>query len=319
MTSTVRIGISACLTGEEVRYNGGHLNDSFLMGTLAEHVEWVPVCPEVEVGMGVPREQIRLVGELDAPKLMSSRSETDHTPKMVAWATGRVAELARANLDGFVFAKDSPSCGLFRVRVYPAKQDAQPIRQGMGLFARALTAWLPDLPAEENGRLHDPRIRENFVERIFVHRGWREMLASDPTPRGLVAFHTAHKLTFMAHSNTHSRQLGRLVAEAGTRPWDELIGNYAHVMADALRLIATPKKQANVLHHLMGFLKQSLLSGDKLEVLDLIDEYRKERVPLIVPLTLLRHHLRRNPVPDWVRLQAYLNPYPQELMLRNHV
>jgi uncharacterized protein YbgA (DUF1722 family) len=178
---------------------------------------------------------------------------------------------------------------------------------------------MPDLPVEENGRLHDHRIRENFVERIFMQRRWREMLEVEPTPKGLVAFHTTHKLTFMAHSNAHYRELGRLVAVAGVTPWEDLSARYAKLMAEGMRLISTPKKQTNVLHHLMGFLKRTLTSDDKKELLDLVNDYRLERLPLIVPLTLLRHHLRRGQVPDWVYQQAYLNPYPEELMLRNHV
>jgi uncharacterized protein YbgA (DUF1722 family)/uncharacterized protein YbbK (DUF523 family) len=316
---TVRIGISACLVGQEVRYNGGHLNDSFLIETLTQHVEWIPICPEVETGMGVPREQIRLVGNPSAPKLIAPRSGTDHTSKMLAWADGKVKELANAQVDGFVLTKGSPSCGLFRVRVYQEKEGTPPTRQGVGMFARALTEQMPNIPAEEDGRLHDPRIRENFVERIFMQRRWREMLETTPGPKGLVAFHTAHKLTFMAHSNTHYRELGRLVANSGRLPWSQLLDQYTRLMGEGMRLIATPKKQTNVLHHLMGFLKNSLSPDDKVEMLELISDYRVERLPIIVPLTLLKHHLRRFAVPDWVHQQAYLNPYPQELALRNHV
>jgi uncharacterized protein YbgA (DUF1722 family)/uncharacterized protein YbbK (DUF523 family) len=314
----VRLGISSCLAGEAVRYNGGHLSDSFLMGTLADHVEWVTVCPEFEVGMGVPREEIRLVGSPDDPRLIGSRSETDHTVPMRNWAKERTLALADPDLDGFVLTANSPSCGLVRVRVYQSK-GAPAVKQGVGVFARALTEGIPDLPVEENGRLHDPRLRENFVERIFVRRRWHQMLEDDPTPGGLVRFHTAHKLTFMAHSNAHYRSVGRLVASAGTIPWGELIPTYQIQMAEALRLIATPKKNTNVLHHLMGFLKDAISPDDKQELLDLIDQYRSEQLPLIVPLTLLKHHLRKPGVPDWVHVQAYLNPYPFELMLRNHV
>jgi uncharacterized protein YbgA (DUF1722 family)/uncharacterized protein YbbK (DUF523 family) len=314
----VRLGISSCLAGEEVRYNGGHLADSFLMGTLADHVQWVPVCPEFEVGMGVPREQIRLVGAPDNPRLMGSRTETDHTQPMLEWARDRTSGLASQDLDGFVLAANSPSCGLLRVRVYQT-EGAPAVKQGVGIFARALTNRIPDLPVEENGRLHDPRLRENFVERIFVRRRWHQMLENDPTPGGLVRFHTAHKMIFMAHSNAHYRSIGRLVASAGVTPWTELIACYQAQMTESLRLIATPKKNTNVLHHLMGFLKDAIPTDDKQELLDIIDQYRSEQLPLIVPITLLKHHLRNPTVPDWVHQQAYLSPYPQELTLRNHV
>ena len=318
MELSVRIGMSACLTGQKVRYNRGHLNDSFLMGIFSKYVEWVPVCPEVEMGMGVPREEIRLTGDSTDPRLIGSRSGEDHTMNMINWAERRVIELSDMNLDGFVFAKDSPSCGLHRVRVYP---DNNPIavRNGVGIFARTLTENIWDLPVEENGRLHDSRIRENFIEQIFTRRRWRRMLETNPTPNGLVQFHTAHKLTFMAHSNKYYREAGQLVAKAGVLPWKQLTAQYSRLMTDCLRCIANPKRNTNVLHHLIGYLKRDLSTEDKQELLDLIEAYRIERLPLIVPLILLRHHLSRNRVPEWVNQQVYLSPYPEELMLRNHV
>jgi len=249
---------------------------------------------------------------------MGSRTETDHTQPMLEWARDRTSGLASQDLDGFVLAANSPSCGLLRVRVYQT-EGAPAVKQGVGIFARALTNRIPDLPVEENGRLHDPRLRENFVERIFVRRRWHQMLENDPTPGGLVRFHTAHKMIFMAHSNAHYRSIGRLVASAGVTPWTELIACYQAQMTEALRLIATPKKNTNVLHHLMGFLKDAIPRDDKQELLDIIDQYRSEQLPLIVPITLLKHHLRNPTVPDWVHQQAYLSPYPQELTLRNHV
>jgi len=237
---------------------------------------------------------------------------------MLEWARDRTSGLASQDLDGFVLTANSPSCGLLRVRVYQTK-GAPAVKQGVGIFARALTNRIPDLPVEENGRLHDPRLRENFVERIFVRRRWHQMLENDPTPGGLVRFHTSHKMVFMAHSNAHYRSIGRLVASAGVTPWNELIACYQAQMTEALRLIATPKKNTNVLHHLMGFLKDAISADDKQELLDIIDQYRSEQLPLIVPITLLEHHLRKPTVPEWVHMQAYLNPYPQELTLRNHV
>jgi uncharacterized protein YbgA (DUF1722 family)/uncharacterized protein YbbK (DUF523 family) len=314
----LRIGVSACLLGQAVRYNGGHLADGFLLGTLAPHAEWVPVCPEVEVGMGTPREPVRLVGEAGAERMVGVHSGTDHTDRMRAWAAQRVRALGAEGLDGYILAKDSPSCGMARVKRYPAGEGAA-VRDGAGLFAAALTLEMPTLPVEENGRLNDPRLRENFIDRLFVRRRWRAMLAEDPTPRGLVAFHTAHKLTFMAHSPRHYREAGRVVAGAGSAPWDALVEAYTGLMAEGLRLIATPRKHTNVLHHLMGYLKRALDGDEKAELLETVEEYRLERVPLVVPLTLLRHHIRRNPVPEWVHQQAYLHPYPAEWALRNHV
>jgi uncharacterized protein YbgA (DUF1722 family)/uncharacterized protein YbbK (DUF523 family) len=314
----LRIGVSACLLGQPLRYNGGHLADGFLLSTLAPFAEWVPVCPEVEVGMGTPREPVLLVGEAGAERMVGVATATDHTERMRAWAAGRAAGLAAEHLDGYVLAKDSPSCGMERVKRYPAGEGPA-VRDGVGLFAAALMAAHPGLPVEENGRLNDSRLRENFIERTFVRRRWRAMLAEDPTPRGLVAFHTAHKLTFMAHSPRHYREAGRLVAQAGSMPWEALVAAYVPLMAEGLRLIATARKHANVLQHLMGYLKRALDAADKAELLEAVEAYRLGRVPLVVPLTLLNHHLRRNPVPEWVHRQVYLHPYPAELALRNHV
>jgi uncharacterized protein YbgA (DUF1722 family)/uncharacterized protein YbbK (DUF523 family) len=313
----IRLGVSTCLLGEKVRYDGGHKLDRFLVGTLGCFVEWVPVCPEVEMGLPVPRESMRLEGDPASPRLVAPRSGTDHTARMEAWAAARLDELAGEGLHGFVFKKDSPSSGLFRVKVYNEHGMAQ--RSGTGMFPRALRARWPLLPVEEEGRLNDLPLRENFIERVFAYQRWAELLETAATPGGLVRFHTAHKLTLMAHSPKHYQELGRLVAEAGSRPWDELIVSYGAKFMEGLALLGTRRKHVNVLQHLMGYLKKHLSSEDKEELLGLIEEYRHELVPLIVPLTLLKHHLNRYPVPDWVHQQMYLNPYPKELMLRNHV
>jgi uncharacterized protein YbgA (DUF1722 family)/uncharacterized protein YbbK (DUF523 family) len=313
----IRLGVSTCLLGEKVRYDGGHKLDRFLVGTLGRFVEWVPVCPEVEMGLPVPRESMRLEGDPASPRLVAPRSGTDHTARMEAWAAARLDELAGEGLHGFVFKKDSPSSGLFRVKVYNEHGMAQ--RSGTGMFPRAVRARWPLLPVEEEGRLNDRPLRENFVERVFAYYRWTSLLDEEPTPGGLVKFHTAHKLTLMAHSPKHYAEMGRLVAKAGTLPWAELSATYGRLLMEGLALLGTRRKHVNVLQHLMGYLKRDLSSEDKQELLGLIEEYRNELVPLIVPLTLLKHHLRRHPVPDWVHQQVYLNPYPKELMLRNHV
>jgi len=313
----LRLGISSCLLGEEVRYNGGHKRDGFLVQTLGRYVEWVPVCPEVEIGLGVPRESLRLVGDPDRPRLVAPASGSDHTERMERWAETRLEELARLDLHGYVLKRASPSCGLFRVKVYNDKGIPQPT--GRGVFARLLAERLPLLPLEEEGRLNDPGLRENFIERLFAHERWMRLLREDPTPGGLVRFHTAHKLTVLSHSPNHYRRLGRLVAEAGDRPWKELCHDYAHLLGEALRVQATRGRHANTLQHVMGFLKELIDAGDKAELVTAIDDYRRGLVPLVVPITLLRHHLRRREVDDWIHRQVYLNPYPRELMLRNHV
>jgi uncharacterized protein YbgA (DUF1722 family)/uncharacterized protein YbbK (DUF523 family) len=317
MGPEIRLGISACLLGQPVRYDGGHKRDPFLVSELGRYVEWVPVCPEVEMGLPTPRESMRLVGDPQDPRLIAPRSGTDYTERMSEWARQRSEELAAANLHGFVFKKDSPSSGLYRVRVYD--EHGMPQRVGMGFFPRAFTRRFPLLPVEEEGRLHDARLRENYIDRVFAYSRWADMLAHDATPGGLVAFHTAHKTTFMAHSPAHYRQMGRLVAQAGAAPWNDLTDEYARLFMEGMGELATRGRHVNVLQHLMGYVKETLSPEDKGELLHLMDQYRNGLLPLVVPVTLLRHHLNRHPVPDWVHKQVYLNPYPMELMLRNHV
>jgi uncharacterized protein YbgA (DUF1722 family)/uncharacterized protein YbbK (DUF523 family) len=314
----VRLGTSACLMGERVRFDGGHKQDRYLIHTLGRYVEWVHVCPEVEVGMPIPRPTIRLEGVLEDPRLVDPKNGTDWTAQMKEWSQERLEGLAELDLHGFVLKKGSPSCGLHRVRVYP-DNGAPPERKGRGVFAAALVERMPLLPVEEEGRLSDPRLRENFIERIFAYQRWMRLLRDEPTPKALVAFHSRQKFAYLAHSPQHYRELGRIVADAGKTPWDELVTAYGAKMMECLSRMATPGKHRNVLEHLMGFLKEHIDAGDKAELGDTITQYRRGLLPLVVPLTLLRHHLRRHPVKDWAVEQSYLNPYPRELMLRNHV
>ncbi len=314
---TLRLGISTCLLGENVRYDGGHKLDRFLAHTLGEYVEWVPVCPEVETGMSVPREALRLVGDPQAPRLVTIKTKRDYTERMEAWARERLDGLAEIGLHGFVFKSRSPSSGLYRVKIYT--EEGMPSHSGSGIFPREVMRRFPLLPLEEEGRLHDMHLRENFIDRVFAYYRWTCLLAENPTPGGLVAFHTAHKLTLMAHSPSHYREMGRMVAQAGSQPWDELTAAYGRALMDGLSVMTSPGKHANVLQHLMGFLKEALSGEDKAELLAYIEDYRRGMVPLIVPLTLLKHHLARHDAPDWVHQQVYLHPYPKELLLRNHV
>ena len=315
--ATLRLGVSTCLLGENVRYNGGHARDRYVKGVLGQYAEWVPVCPEVECGLPTPRESMRLVGDPENPRLIMPKSGRDQTERMRTWAETKLDQLASARLDGFIFKKNSPSSGAFRVKVYD--KNGVPQRTGSGMFAGAFMDRFPNLPVEEEGRLNDARLRENFIERIFAHCRWRQLLETDPTTGGLVAFHTSVKLALMAHSPRHYQELGRLVARVGTMDWGEAAEQYETGYMEGLKVLATRGRHANVLQHLMGYLKDHLRSEDKQELLGLIEDYRQGMVPLIVPITLFNHHLARNPVPDWVHVQTYLHPYPRELMLRNHV
>jgi len=311
------VGVSRCLLGHPVRFDGGHKRDAFLVDTLGPFVDFVPVCPEVECGLGVPREALRLVGDPASPRLVTVRSGQDLTERMRAWAEARVDELARLPLCGFVFKFGSPSSGLTRVKVYPEGGGA-PSLSGRGVFAAALTDRLPLLPVEDEGRLNDPGLRENFIERAFVMARWRTLAAEGFSPGRLVDFHTRHKLLVMAHSVEHYRALGRLVAQGAGRNLDELAAAYLAGLMAALRLRATVKKQGNVLAHVMGYFKRVLTADEKRELLEVIDAYTKELVPLVVPVTLLNHYVRKFGE-SYLAGQWYLRPHPAELKLRNHV
>lgn len=316
--SRIRVGISACLLGEEVRFDGGHKRDQFLTTVLGPHVEWVPVCPEVEVGMGTPREALRLVRSDRGPRMITIRTGVDHTEAMTGWSKQRLDELAREDLSGYVLKKDSPSCGMERVKIYGPAPGALGERTGRGVFAAALLERFPSLPVEEEGRLSDPRLRENFIERVFAYRRLEDLFESGWTPASVVRFHTAHKMTLLAHSPTAYQELGRLVADVKQIPKREFRGRYEGRFMETLAIVATSRRHTNVLQHMAGHLKGRLDADSKAELLQTIDEYRRGLVPLVVPLTLIRHHVRVLNV-EYLKGQTYLEPHPRELMLRNHV
>ncbi len=315
MGEQIKLGVSACLLGQNVRYDGGHKRDHFITDTLSQYVELFPVCPEVECGLPTPRESMRLVGDPASPRLMTGNTKQDHTDRMLEWCAKKVSELEDLDLYGFIFKKGSPSSGMERVKVYT--EEGMPSHRGIGMFARAFIEHFPLLPVEEEGRLHDPGFRDNFLEAIFVLKRWRENLAPKPTRRGFVEFHATHKLLLMAHSPTHMRLMGKLVARSKDYTVDEFRPQYQNLLMGALRLKTTRRKQTDVLMHCIGFLKKLLSSDEKREVLDIIEHYRQGNLPLIVPVTLLNHYVRKSD-PPYLRGQYYLKPHPIELQLRNH-
>jgi uncharacterized protein YbgA (DUF1722 family)/uncharacterized protein YbbK (DUF523 family) len=315
MDDKIKLGVSACLLGEEVRYDGGHKKDRFITQTLANYLEFVPVCPEVEAGFGVPRESMHLEGDPDAPQLITTKSKRDVTEQMQTWAGKRVQELESEDLCGFIFKSRSPSSGMARVKVFSDK--GMPAQTGVGLFARAFMDHFPLIPVEEEGRLHDNKLRENFIESIFVLKRWRACLQEGKTRGKLVTFHTQQKLLIMAHSVQHYRTMGKLVAEAKKKSLTALFDAYQKELMEALRLKTTVKKNANVLMHLMGYFKKDLSGDEKQELLEIFDHYRKGHVPLIVPITLINHYVRKYDQP-YLKQQYYLHPHPIELQLRNH-
>ncbi|HET8723926.1 MAG TPA: DUF523 and DUF1722 domain-containing protein [Anaeromyxobacteraceae bacterium] len=311
----IRIGVSSCLLGENVRFDGGHKKDDFITGALAAWVEFVPVCPEVEVGMGIPRPTIRLERRDGEVRLVDPKHGVDHTAAMRRWAEKRVADLEKRDLCGYVLKKDSPSCGMERVRVY-AK--GAPTKDGVGLFAEALRARLPLLPVEEEGRLHDDRLRENFVERVFAYRRLKDLFRGRFTVGDLVRFHTAEKLLLLAHHPEGYRQLGRIVAAAKGVPRAELAERYGTLFMESMARPATTGRQVNVLQHMAGYFSGDLSADERAELQEAIRDYGRRLVPLVVPLTLVRHHVRKLGV-AWLAGQTHLEPHPRELMLRNHV
>ncbi|MBD3225139.1 MAG: DUF1722 domain-containing protein [Caldithrix sp.] len=312
----IKVGISTCLLGMAVRFDGGHKHDSYLTQTLGRYFDWVSVCPEVDMGMSIPRENIRLVGEVDDPRLKAPKSGTDYTDQMKNWTKAKLHEFENMDLHGYILKKDSPSCGMERVRVYD--ENNVPKRQGIGVFARALLDKFPLLPIEEEGRLKDARLRENFIERIFAHYRLQELLRSNPSNGDIVEFHTRHKLTLMAHHQKTYNELGRMTANIKDYDRYTFFNQYNAKFMAALKRKATIRTHTNVLHHIMGFFKKHISTEERQELLDLIEQYREGLLPLIAPIILIKHFLYKLDI-DWLDKQVYLNPYPSELMLRNFI
>lgn len=309
----IRVATSSCLLGEEVRFNGGHKHNGYLTKTLARYFELIPFCPEVAIGLGVPRPPIRLVSNNGQLRAVGVADPTlDVTEDLVEY--GRTVASQLTDVSGYIFKRASPSCGMERVKIYSSK--GMPVDSGAGLYAQAIMQALPLLPTEEEGRLMDPVLRENFIERIFTYHRWQSLLRSGLTPAGLVDFHTNHKFSVLAHDEGAYRTLGKIVAESGSADLQQLAERYATLLMTAMKQRATRKLHSNVLQHIMGYLKEKIDSDDKAELLEVIGNYRRGQIPLIVPITLLRHHLRRHPDP-YITRQYYLKPHPEELMLRN--
>ncbi len=313
----IRLGISACLLGERVRYDGQHKLDRYIVGTLGIFFDWVPICPEVGCGMSVPRESMRLVKTAGGIRLMTGKSGKDMTPMMETWAKKRLDKLSGEGICGFIFKKDSPSSGMSRVKVYT--EAGMPVGSASGIFAGMLMDKFPFLPVEEEGRLHDPVLRENFIERVFVYHRWKEMSAAGPSSRALSDFHAAHKYLIMAHSPKHLKELGRIAAgnTGGKSAVGKAYEDYFMLLAEALRLTATSRKNTNVLMHLLGYFKKQLTADEKQELIEQINLYFSGLTPLVVPLTLINHYIRKYDQP-YLKGQLYISPHPVELMLRNH-
>jgi len=312
----IRIGVSSCLIGEAVRFNGGHKGESFLLETLSQYFEWVPVCPEVEIGLGVPRESMRLVKKAGAIHLVTNQTATDHTGPMKVYAAKKVKALGEQDISGYIFKKGSPSCGLERVNLYNVKGAL--VSSDQGMFAKAFTETLPRIPAEEEGRLRNPVLRENWIERVFAFARLKDLWDGKWNVGDLVAFHTKNKFALLAHNETQYRKLGRLVADAKKLDREELRDQYENLFLETLKTLATRKKNTNVLDHMTGYFKKQLDKDSRKEVGDTIHAYHQGHVPITVPLTLIKHYVRVFEV-AYLKDQTFLNPHPAELSLRNFI
>jgi uncharacterized protein YbgA (DUF1722 family)/uncharacterized protein YbbK (DUF523 family) len=312
----IKLGISACLLGEKVRYDGGHKRDHYLADSLGRFVDWVSVCPEVGTGLGIPREAMRLVGGVDTPRLVTCKTGVDHTDRMQRWAHHRLKELQREELCGFIFKSRSPSSGMQQVKIYSLNGLADSV--GSGIFAHELMGAFPLMPVEDDTRLHDHGLRENFINRAFVFQRWRELNRGRAAVSALAEFHADHKYLIMAHSPAHMRRLGSLVANPEKKRPRALYEEYLPLLMEGLKLKATVKKNTNVLQQMLGYFKRQLNPGEKRELQDVIDDYHRELVPPVVPVTLLKHYVRKYEDP-YLDRQVYLSSHPFELMLRNHV
>jgi uncharacterized protein YbgA (DUF1722 family)/uncharacterized protein YbbK (DUF523 family) len=311
----MRIGVSACLLGEEVRYDGGHKRSRFVVEELGQWFDFIRVCPEVEIGMGIPRPTIRVEEHEGDLRLVSPKTGNDFTKKMQTFSKRRVGELMKEGLDGYILKKGSPSCGPFRLKVY---KNGQPFRHdGMGFYAAEVQSRWPQLPVEDEGRLNDNAIRENFIERVFVFNRWQTLLKAGRSRKRLVAFHTAHKLLLRSHNEAGYRRAGKLVGAVGSMPDQDLFNLYEAEIQAIMATRTTRARHTNVLQHAMGYLKTALTPQEKQELLSAIDDYRLGLLPLIVPVTLLRYNIRRHEV-SYLLGQLYFDPHPKELMLRNH-
>ena len=312
----IEIGVSSCLLGAKVRFDSGHKKDNFVTDLLGSFVRYVSVCPELEVGMGVPREAVRLVGDDKAPRMVGNKSGIDWTDKMNAYSSKRIQKNDLKKISGFILKRKSPTCGMERIKVYADK--GMPAYTGVGLFARQLMESYPYLPIEEEGRLQDAKIRENFIIRIFAYKRLQDLYAEKFNKNKFIEFHTIHKYLILSHSTKHYQLLGKMIGNIKNIKEDDLKEQYRNLFMESLKLKATVKKHTNVLQHILGFMKNELSAYEKKSVLDSIDDYYNGLVPLIVPITLLKNFIFKYDI-AYVKDQTYLNPHPKELMLRNHV
>jgi Uncharacterized conserved protein len=306
----IQVGVSACLLGQQVRFDGGHKRSEFVEKELSRYFSFIPVCPELAIGLGVPRKAIRLVKRNEMIHVEASDGSFDVTEKLTAFAQNKTAELG--HLAGYILCAKSPSCGMERVRVYSPQGS---VKEGRGVFARILMAQNPLLPVEEDGRLCDPILRENFVTRVFAYHDWLSLKHDGITRGKLIAFHSRYKYLLFAHQPSAYKALGKLLGDSVTFSLEQLSDRYISGLMQGLQHPISRKNHTNVLQHLQGYFKKQLTPEQKTELHNTIDKYRRGLVPLMVPMILLQHYLREYPNP-YLTAQVYLNPHPEDLALR---
>lgn len=310
----IPIGISSCLLGEEVRYDGGHKHNPYITETLGEYFGFIPFCPEVDIGLGVPREPIHLIKVDGETRCVGTRSEgLDVTERLIRSADEQQAW--QQGICGYILKNSSPSCGMERVRQYC---NGSVERTGVGVYAHRMMRNFPNLPVEEEGRLGDPVLRENFIQRVFIYHRWVRLVAAGLDWGALTGFHARHKLILMSHDQDMARGLGRDLSESASKDMPGYADEYITRMMAILRIRATRGNHVNVLQHIQGYLKKHLDREDKRELSESIEQYRLGYLPLIVPITLLRHHFLKYP-DAYIDQSYYMHPHPRELMLLNSV
>ena len=314
--TNVKLGISSCLLGEAVRYDGQHKHDRYLTDVLGKYVDWISVCPEVGCGLSIPREAMHLSGTADSPRLVTVKTAIDHTDRMLKWCKKKLAELDKEELCGFVFKSKSPSSGMLRVKVFNAK--GIPEKIGTGIFAGEFIKHFPLLPVEEEGRLNDPGLRDRFIDHVAAYSRWQDYLKNDGSSKGFQDFHARHKYMIMAHSPKDVAKLGRIAADADKKNLKEAQSEYLQLLTSVMRLQATVRKNTNVLQHIAGYFKKELEDFEKRELQNSIEEYHQENFPLLATLVLLQHFARKYNK-QYLLEQYYLSPSPMELYLKYHV
>jgi len=309
----IKVGISACVLGERVRFDSGHKLSKFVTKELTPYFEFVSICPEVGAGMPVPRPTIRLISDEDRISLVETKDPTkEHTKKVISYSQNKVVALEREKLCGYIVCAKSPTCGMERVKIYK-KNSAENV--GVGVFTNELMKAMPWLPVEEDGRLNDPILKENFITRVYTLKDFYHSMGGEPTLGKIVAFHSRYKLALMAHHPTSYKELGQLVANAKEHQIADFYLLYREGLMKAVSYRASRKNNTNVLMHIQGYFKRNLDKTQRQELRQIIDDYRVGLLPLLAPLTLIKHYLSAHP-DSYLAKQAYLDPYPQELRLR---